>query len=101
MQTRLKLLVIIFVVIVLGVGISTSYAEDSVSGHWEGHIEIPGQPLAVKVDLTFKDADWNGTIDIPVQGAKGLPLSEIHVEENGKGVSVTFSILRCAGKSDL
>ncbi|MCY3550918.1 MAG: alpha/beta fold hydrolase [Candidatus Poribacteria bacterium] len=83
---------IIFIVIVIAVGISISYAEDRVVGHWEGHIEIPGQSLAVKVDLTINDSDWSGTIDIPTQGAKDLPLSAIHIEENGADVSVKFSI---------
>ena len=83
---------IIFVVIVLVLGISASYAEDRVAGHWEGHIEIPGQPIAVKVNLAIDESDWRGTIDIPAQGAKGLPLSEIHVAEEGEGMRVTFSI---------
>ena len=83
---------IIFVVIVLALGISASYAEDRVAGHWEGHIEIPGQPIAVKVDLAIDESDWRGTIEIPAQGAKGLPLSEIHVAEEGEGMRVTFSI---------
>ena len=83
---------IISIVIVLAMGISISYAEDRVVGHWEGHIEIPGQSLAVKVDLTINDSDWSGTIDIPTQGAKDLPLSDIHIEENGADVSVKFSI---------
>ena len=87
-----SLLRTIFIAIVLVVGISVSYAEDRATGHWEGHIEIPGQPLAVKVDLAIDDTDWNGTIDIPAQGAKGLPLSEIHVAEAGEGMRVTFSI---------
>ncbi|MDE0467158.1 MAG: alpha/beta fold hydrolase [Candidatus Poribacteria bacterium] len=83
---------IIFIVIVLAVGISISYAEDRVAGHWEGHIEIPGQSLAVKVDLAINNSDWSGTIDIPTQGAKGLTLSDILVEENDEGVHVKFSI---------
>ena len=58
----------------------------------KGHIEIPGQPLAVKVDLAVDDSNWSGTIDIPAQSAKGLPLSEIHVEENDEDVRVKFSI---------
>jgi pimeloyl-ACP methyl ester carboxylesterase len=87
-----SLLRTIFIAIVLVVGISVSYAEDRATGHWEGHIEIPGQPLAVKVDLAIDDTDWNGTIDIPAQGAKGLPLSEIHVAEAGEGMRVKFSI---------
>ena len=83
---------IIFIVIVLVLGISASYAEDRATGHWEGHIEIPGQPIAVKVNLAIDESDWRGTIDIPAQGAKGLPLSEIHVAEEGEGMRVKFSI---------
>ena len=83
---------IIFIVVVLVVNISASYAEDRVAGHWEGHIEIPGQPIAVKVDLAIDESDWRGTIDIPAQGAKGLPLSGIRVAEADAGMRVTFSI---------
>ena len=83
---------IIFIVIVLVLGISASYAEDRVAGHWEGHIEIPGQPIAVKVNLAIDESDWRGTIDIPAQGAKGLPLSEIYIAEEGEGMRVKFSI---------
>ena len=83
---------IIFVVIVLAACISVSYAEDRVVGHWEGHIEIPGQSLAVKIDLAVDDSNWSGTIDVPVQGAKDLPLSGIDVVEKDNGVRVKFSI---------
>lgn len=82
----------ILVIIAIVAGLSVSYAEDRVAGHWEGQIEIPGQPIAVKIDLTLNDNGWSGTIDIPAQGAKGLPLSDIHVEENDEGVHVKFSI---------
>ena len=83
MQMRLKLLRAILVVVVLALGISISDAAEHIEGHWEGHIEIPGQPLAIKVDLAVKDTDWSGTIDVPAQGAKGLPLSDILVKEEG------------------
>lgn len=76
----------------LTVGISVLQAEDRVAGHWEGHIEIPGQPLAVKVDLIVDGTEWSGTIDIPAQGAKGLPLSDIQVAEDDADMEVKFSI---------
>ena len=79
------------VVAIVVVGLSVSYAEDRVAGHWEGQIDIPGQPIAVKIDLAIDDGDWRGTIDIPTQGAKGLPLSDIHVVEED-GTRVKFSI---------
>ena len=79
------------VVAIVVVGLSVSYAEDRVAGHWEGQIDIPGQPIAVKIDLAIDDGDWRGTIDIPTQGANGLPLSDIHVVEED-GTRVKFSI---------
>ena len=80
------------VMAIVVVGLSVSHAEDRVVGHWEGQIDIPGQPITVKVDLTTNDSDWRGTIDIPTQGAKGLPLSDIHVVEEDGSMQVKFSI---------
>lgn len=63
-------------------------------GHWEGAIQIPGQPLQVLVDLT-KSADGSlaGVISIPLQGAKDLPLSEVKAEE----ASLSFAIAGIPG----
>ena len=58
----------------------------SARGHWEGTIDVPGQQLAISVDLTKKaDEVWSGTISIPAQGVKALPLSDVAV--NGDAVS--------------
>jgi uncharacterized protein len=55
--------------------VSSVFAQD-LSGLWKGQIEIPGSPLALNV--TF-DKD-SGTIDIPDQGATGLALKDISLE---------------------
>ncbi len=50
------------------------------SGKWTGAIQVPGQQLDVVVYLARGDADvWKGTVDIPLQGAKGLALSNVSV----------------------
>lgn len=74
------------------VGLSISHAEDRVAGHWEGKINTPIQPLVIKVDLSIKDNNWSGTIDIPNQGAKGLPLSNIQIQKTETDTSVKFKI---------
>ncbi len=91
----LKALVV--VIAIVGVGLSVSHAESRVTGHWEGQIEIPGQPIAVKIDLASNNNEWTGTIDIPTQGANDLPLSAIHVVEEDGSVHVKFSILDIPG----
>ena len=65
-------------------------ADDRVAGHWEGEIQVPGQPLVIKVDLESSGGLWSGSIDIPAQGAAGLPLKAIEVSEDASEVS--FSI---------
>ncbi len=92
LQIESCLLRTLFIVITMVVGLSVSHAEDRVTGHWEGQIEIPGQPIIVKIDLTTNDNEWTGTIDIPTQGANDLPLSDIQVVEEDGSVQVKFSI---------
>ncbi len=60
----------------------------SVAGHWEGEIEIPGMALQVLVDLEAAADGWRGTIAIPMQGARGLPLTGIEIG----GERVRFAI---------
>ena len=58
-------------------------------GHWEGPIQVPGQELAISVDLALNaEARWEGTIAIPTQNVKALPLSDITV----KGSAVGFAM---------
>ena len=93
LQVESGLLPTLFVAMIMVVVIvSISHAEDQVAGHWEGQINVPIQPLSIKVDLSIKDNNWSGTIDIPTQGAKGLPLSNIHIQETEDKTNVRFVI---------
>src|SRR5699024_5317156 len=50
----------------------------ALKGHWKGHIDIQGQQLIIKTHFSGDDS-LRGTIDIPQQGAAGLPLQNIKV----------------------
>ena len=63
-------------------------SEASATGTWEGAIETPGSPLGVVVTLAEEAGSLSGTIDIPAQGAVGLPLTAVSVA----GQAVTFAI---------
>lgn len=62
-----------------GLTVAAQAVPTQIEGHWEGRIAIPGAPLDVKVDLARDGDDWRGTVDIPAQGAEGLPLFRIRV----------------------
>jgi hypothetical protein len=59
------------------------------AGHWEGAIQLPGQELAIAVDLfANKDQTWDGAISIPAQNVKAMPLVDVTV----KGDAVGFAM---------
>ncbi len=60
----------------------------SIEGSWTGAVQLPSGQLNCSTHFKQDGGDWNGTIDIPQQGAKGLPLSDISVDGN----SVSFKI---------
>lgn len=63
------------------------------AGHWEGGITLPNGSLGVAVDLAAADSFLSGTIDIPAQGAEGLPLAGFEVD----GRTIRFSIQNIPG----
>ena len=64
------------------------------SGLWEGAINLPSGVLEVAVSLDRSSSgSWAGTIDIPAQGAKAMPLANITVD----GPAIRFSIAGVPG----
>jgi CubicO group peptidase (beta-lactamase class C family) len=85
----MKRVVCLLAGVVLCLFVLSSPFAATVAGHWEGPIKIPGMELKVLVDLSTKpDGSWSGTIDIPAQGAKGLPLEKVSFD----GSAVAFTI---------
>ncbi len=80
-------------IICLAFAASARAETPTAAGHWEGAIELPGTPLTVLVDLRFADGAWQGTTDIPLQGAKGLALTSIRAA----GDSLSFVIDKIPG----
>src|SRR5205085_11366953 len=64
-------------------------AQDSkLIGHWEGAIDVPGNPIAISVDFVAKAGGLSATISIPSQGAKDLPLADVSQGD----AAITFKI---------
>ncbi len=64
------------------------YAQPPVAGRWEGAINLPGMDLGINVNFMPAGDSLRGTIDIPMQMAKGLTLHDIKTG----GDTVRFSL---------
>lgn len=46
-------------------------------GAWHGDIDVPGQPVGVVFHLEQDGDAWTATLDVPAQGAAGIPVSDV------------------------
>jgi hypothetical protein len=94
---RMSRAAVVIAAVVLGTSVGRGLAfqtAGTAAGHWTG--TITGPEIAVEVDLAQKGADaWYGTISIPSQGTKGIPLSEVSVT----GTAVNFAIPGAPGNA--
>ncbi len=87
---HLALLPFVLLALFLSVRLAADPAPPAL-GHWEGAIQTPDADLQVKVDLAAEGGAFRGTIDIPQQAAKGLPLAGVALPAGAEG-AVRFSI---------
>lgn len=65
------------------------------AGEWSGHIEIPGSPLALQIELRQVEGKWQGTMDIPAQFIDDMNLDELRIW----GDSISFRLLKVPGNA--
>jgi CubicO group peptidase (beta-lactamase class C family) len=87
--------VIVFVVLCFySTLVVPSRASEEITGHWEGAIQLPNLELGLLVDFSrSNDGVYTGEIDIPLQSAQDLPLSDISFD----GRTVKFKIAGIPG----
>lgn len=62
--------------------VQPSYAQAGIEGDWPGAIEMVGLPAPLQIVLHFAqtDAGLTGAIDVPAQGASGVPVPNLVYE---------------------
>jgi len=63
-----------------------------IEGNWNGELNIQGQEMAFIFHFITENNDYTGTIDIPAQGATGIPIEEIDL----KGDELSLSLMQGA-----
>ncbi|PRY90438.1 alpha/beta hydrolase family protein [Mongoliibacter ruber] len=54
----------------------------TVEGQWEGVLEVMGTKLPLIFKFVQEGDSWKGSMDSPSQGAKGIELSKVLIDEN-------------------
>jgi len=85
-----------FVLLLCSCGNPGPVAQADVEGVWKGGLTVAGNTLDVTVQLSQSDSAFSGSIEIPVQNARGLELADLDV----RGDSVFFSIPSGLGRAD-
>lgn len=70
-----KMVVLSFLIVSLNL-----FSQD-ISGKWYGKISVMGTELHFGFDFALANSAYSGTMDIPQQNAKGIPLSSVTFED--------------------
>lgn len=68
-------------IILLILIVSTNMFAQDITGKWYGKINVMGTELLFGLDFSKKDAVYSGTMDIPQQNAKGIPLTSVTFDQ--------------------
>ena len=96
MQKRLGLTLVLLLLVILAIPCKAAAGEEGMdfAGTWAGALEMPGAELEMIFHITSDvDGMWSGTLDVPAQGAVGIPLSDVSSHD---GV-VVFEVALIAG----
>jgi len=74
----MKRIVIIAIASLISVSI---YAQD-ISGKWNGVLKVEGTDLGLSINISSTGDGLSATIDVPEQGAKGIPVTSISYEDS-------------------
>ena len=74
----MKTILILITLLALSISI---YSQD-ITGKWNGVLEVPGQKIPFVFNIEKTDTGYKSTIDIPSQGAKGLPVTTTTYESS-------------------
>lgn len=88
---------ILALVLLLGFVVSSSAAQRSIEGHWEGVMVREGAELPVSFDFTNEAAGLTASFNSPTQRAMGIPLRnvsytapKVHFELVGDATTIIF-----------
>lgn len=88
------------VFIVLGLLLAWSMQGQSIAGDWHGTLEFSGMKLRLVFHIEESGDTYSATMDSPDQGANGIPVEEVKLEDRDVVISLPKMGIRYSGELD-
>lgn len=82
--------------VVVLLGMTQTFAQ--IAGAWKGTVEAAGMKLNIIFNIEEKDGAWTATLDVPDQGATGIPVDKVVFENPNITLGVSAAGMTYAGK---
>ena len=66
----------------------SSLTAQDISGKWLGLLKIQGMELDLYFNISKKENNYTATMDVPKQGAKGIPVTAVELKDSTLNISV-------------
>lgn len=70
----------------------------SISGDWKGNLSVQGTNLELIFHISHKDGVYTSTMDVPAQGASGIPVQKTEFINNELKLSVPAAQINFSGQ---
>lgn len=78
--------------------LSMSNTNAQIKGDWTGTLDYQGTAVAIIFHLTETNGVVQGTMDVPLQGAVGIPLTSVTFENNQLALNIEQAGIKYEGK---
>ena len=92
MKTRINIIILLAFM-----AVQTSFAQ--IEGYWKGQIDLGAQKLEMGFDIKASVDGYSATLDVPAQGAKGIPVDETVFQ--GNHLQMTMSAMGASYSGEL
>lgn len=85
---------LVLTIVTMPFGVANAQATPDLAGIWAGALELPGAELEMIFRVASEaDGVWSATLDVPAQGATGIPVTEVRQD----GETIIFDVALIAG----
>ena len=91
MKNYYSFAILVFIICLIKTAPTYAQSNDNIQGYWMGNLKIStGEEIRIAFNiLQVSDAKYTATIDVPDQGANGIPVSLIEIDNNSLRVKST------------